>query len=103
LICCANVELAPKFSYTVTPGCAVSNCLAKVVNDSFSEEAANTVTVPDNVGALDVAPPPALADVVLAAADVLRDEPQPAASMTAAAAAAPMARVLRCIDSPQTC
>ena len=30
LICSASAELAPKFSLTVTPGCAASNCLASV-------------------------------------------------------------------------
>ena len=45
LICWANAEDAPKFGVTVTPGCAASNC-SSVVNDSCSEAAAKTFTVP---------------------------------------------------------
>jgi hypothetical protein len=47
-ICNANAELAAKLSRTLVPGCALSNCLAIVVNASESEAAARTVTVPDN-------------------------------------------------------
>src|SRR5215468_4244080 len=46
LICAARSELAPKLSLTLLPGWALSNCLASVVNASFNEAAANTVTVP---------------------------------------------------------
>ena len=43
----ASAELAPKLNFTVVPGWAASNCLPRVVNDSVSEAAANTVTVPE--------------------------------------------------------
>ncbi len=46
----ASVELAPKLNFTLTPGCAASNCLPSSVNDSVSDEAANTVTVPVSAG-----------------------------------------------------
>jgi hypothetical protein len=97
LICSANAELAPKFSFTVTPGCAVSNCLANVVKVPSREAAANTVTVPDTAGALDVTPPLAAVEVLVVPVDPLLEELQPATSMTAAAAQTPMARILRCI------
>ena len=46
LICWASADEAPKFGVTVTPGWAASNCFVRVVNDSCSEAAANTLTVP---------------------------------------------------------
>src|SRR5215207_1369795 len=46
LICWASADEAPKLGVTVTPGWAPSNCLASVVNDSCSDAAAKTVTVP---------------------------------------------------------
>ena len=46
----ASAELASKLNFIVTPGCAVSNCLAIVVNASVSDAAANTVTVPLRAG-----------------------------------------------------
>jgi hypothetical protein len=59
------VELAPKLSFTVTPGWAASNIFPIVVNDSVNEAAARTVTVPDSaLDELALPPPPAAADVV---------------------------------------
>src|SRR5882757_7179398 len=46
LIWVARVELAPKLKVTLAPGCAASNCLPSVVNDSVSDAAANTVIEP---------------------------------------------------------
>src|SRR5215468_107398 len=84
LICSARSELAPKLSLTLLPGWSLSNCLASVVNASFNEAAANTVTVP-LTAALGLPPPaPAGADPELD--ESLLDE-HPAA-MTAAAATA---------------
>src|SRR6476469_2560682 len=42
----ARAEDAPKFGVMVTPGCAASNCFLSVVNDSCSDAAAKTFTVP---------------------------------------------------------
>src|SRR5829696_7664171 len=72
---CASAELAPKLNRTVTPGFAASNRLPSVPNESVSEAAANTVTVP--VGPLRDGEPGSVPS-----------SPQPAARASAAAAAA---------------
>ena len=43
----ARPKRRPKLKTTLVPGWAASNCWPNVVNDSFSEAAANTLTVPD--------------------------------------------------------
>src|SRR5689334_12703161 len=48
----ARESLPPKLKVTFVPGCAFSNSLPSVVKLSFSEAAANTVTVPDNLSDL---------------------------------------------------
>src|SRR6202042_647643 len=42
----AKVELPPKLNFTVSPGCAASNCLPIWVKVPISDAAANTVIVP---------------------------------------------------------
>jgi len=42
----ANVELAPKLNFTVSPGWAVSNCFPSWVKVPIRDDAANTVIVP---------------------------------------------------------
>src|SRR6266480_2545858 len=69
----ARPELGPKLNFTVSPGCAASNCLPSWVKLSVSDAAANTVIVPV-AGEL-----PALGEVVLLE--------QPAAATAARAAA----------------
>lgn len=49
----ARVSLPPKLKVTLVPGFAFSNSLPRLVNDSWSEAAANTVTVPDIFGDAD--------------------------------------------------
>src|SRR5829696_6898198 len=71
---CASAELAPKLNRTVTPGFAASNRLPSVPNESASDAAANTVTVP--VGPLRDGEP-----------GTVPPAPQPAARASAAAAA----------------
>ena len=71
----ARAELAAKLNRTVTPGCAASNCLPSVPNDSVSDAAAKTVTVPDRPPALAVAPPPPVS--------VPESSPQPARTIAA--------------------
>src|SRR5206468_1304869 len=46
LICVARAELPAKLNLTVEPGLAASKSLPIRVNDSVSDAAANTVTVP---------------------------------------------------------
>jgi hypothetical protein len=72
LIWVARPELGPKLKTTSTPGWAASNCWPSLLNDSFREAAANTLTVPDRVGELDPDPEGFAGD----AAGVL-DEPHP--------------------------
>jgi hypothetical protein len=48
--CCTRVDEPAKLNFTVVPGCWASNSLPSAVNDSVSDAAANTVSVP---------PPPA--------------------------------------------
>ena len=82
MICSARAELAPKLSSTLTPGWAASNLSARVLNDSVSDAAANTLTVPviaDPVGAPARAAEPAPGAAV---------EPHPAAAVRASAASA---------------
>jgi hypothetical protein len=45
----ARESLPPKLKVTFVPGCSFSNSLPSSVNVSFSEAAANTVTVPDRL------------------------------------------------------
>src|SRR2546429_6867897 len=73
LICSARPELGPKLNFTVSPGCAASNCLPSWVKLSVSDAAANTVIVPVE-GEL-----PALGELVLLE--------QPAAAAAASTAA----------------
>src|SRR5215472_18466185 len=42
----ARVELAPKLNFTVSPGCAASNCWPSSAKVPFSDDAAKTVIVP---------------------------------------------------------
>jgi hypothetical protein len=42
----ASPELGPKLNVTLSPGWRASNCLPSLVNDSFNDEAANTVIDP---------------------------------------------------------
>jgi hypothetical protein len=55
----ARPELGPKLNFTVSPGCAASNCFPSWVKVSVSDAAAKTVIVPvEDAGlALDVEPP----------------------------------------------
>ena len=46
VICCGQARAGAEVELDLVPGWAASNCLARVVNDSVSEAAANTVTVP---------------------------------------------------------
>src|SRR6185436_6489533 len=73
LIWVARPELGPKLKTTLAPGWAASNCRPSVVNASFREAAANTLTVPDRAGELD----PDAEGFAGDAAGVL-DEPHPA-------------------------
>jgi len=87
LICCASVELAPKLSFTVTPGWAASNIFPIVVNDSVKDAAARTVTVPDSpLDELALPAPPAAADVVLVEEDELHADAASVVSATMATA-----------------
>ena len=101
LICAARSELAAKLTLTVVPGCAVSNCLASVVNASFSEDAASTVTVPLIAGAeLDAAvelAPPAGADEGAGELGAFLLDEHPATSRTAAAAMVAPTMIRRCM------
>ena len=92
LICCASVELAPKLSFTVTPGWAASNIFPIVVNDSVNDAAARTVTVPDSpLDELALPAPPAAADVVLVEdEDELHADAARVVSATMATAVRPM-------------
>src|SRR6185437_15959929 len=90
LICNASAELAPKLSFTFTPGCAASNCLARVVNASVSEAAASPVMVP-LMAADDEPEPPATTPVCR---DGL-DELQPVSTSRAVATSRQPARVAR--------
>jgi hypothetical protein len=44
--CCTRVDEPAKLNFTVVPGCWASNSLPSAVNDSVSDAAANTVSVP---------------------------------------------------------
>lgn len=58
----ARESLPPKLKVTFVPGCSSSNCLPSVVKLSFSDAAANTVTVPDSLSDEADATEPDLAD-----------------------------------------
>ena len=84
LICVASAELPAKLNLTVAPGLAASKSLPIRVNDSVSDAAANTLTVP-------VTPALLLPGDDLAAC---WPPPQPARASTAKAATAGSQRVL---------
>jgi hypothetical protein len=65
----AKPELGPKLNFTVSPGCAASNCFPSWVKVSVSDAAAKTVIVPVEAAglALDVEPPELLLEQPAAA------------------------------------
>src|SRR5205823_878981 len=83
----ASAELAAKLNFTATPGCAASNCRPSVVNDSVSEAAAKTVTVPDRLPA-DAAPPEPEPERDPAVVPAARPQPTSTTTATTTAAAA---------------
>jgi hypothetical protein len=92
----ARAELAPRFRMTSTSGFACSNCSSNVVNDSWSDAAANTVTVPERLPEADCVPDdPGLAESVPAESVVPESlELHPAASSAARAVTAAKERHL---------
>jgi hypothetical protein len=83
LISVASPELGPKLNFTVSPGCAASNCVASFLKDPVSEDAANTVIVPVDEAAVLVAAGLLVLEVELA--ELLLEQP---ATATAASVAA---------------
>src|SRR6185295_17673914 len=82
LIWVARPELGPKLKTTLAPGWAASNCWPSLMNASFREAAAKTLTVPDTGAEL-----PPDADDRLADGPVVLDEPHPASNSPAVATA----------------
>src|SRR6185503_7254318 len=80
LIWVARPELGPKLNTTLVPGWAASNCVPILVNASFREAAANTLTVPDSAGELATG-----AEDVTGDPPVVLDEPHPASRSPAVA------------------
>src|SRR6478672_13808734 len=88
LICSARAELAPKLSFTVSPGWAASNCLPSSVNVPISEAAASTVIVPVCAAELLAAGADELLEPEAVLDELLLEQPATAIAASATAARA---------------